>query len=332
MRSLVIIILAAALGWSAYWFVGKSIRQSTLNDWFNEKSENGWIVQNSLLLRGFPNRFDAIIKNIKLSNPKSGLEWSANQFEILQLSYKPNHFIVLGPLEQKLKISGQELLIISQKLRGSLVFDPKEELELNRTTISSENLQINFAEDTFASTEKIILALRKTNSTENEYDIGLDLTNFSSDKFNLKEYDPTGTMPIKFGTFRLDVSAKFDEPITQRSFEHELKNISNLKINNTNLEWGSFKLKASGNLILDSDGYPNGKVTLRASNWEQLLDLALNNGELNNNTKNTIRTLFSLFAAISGDKQELEIPLKFSNKKIFVGIIPILDSPRINFY
>ena len=212
------------------------------------------------------------------------------------------------------------------------MFDPKEELELNRTTISSENLQINFAEDTFASTEKIILALRKTNSTENEYDIGLDLTNFSSDKFNLKEYDPTGTMPIKFGTFRLDVSAKFDEPITQRSFEHELKNISNLKINNTNLEWGSFKLKASGNLILDSDGYPNGKVTLRASNWEQILDLALNNGELNNNTKNTIRTLFSLFAAISGDKQELEIPLKFSNKKIFVGIIPILDSPRINFY
>ena len=185
MRSLVIIILAAALGWSAYWFVGKSIRQSTLNDWFNEKSENGWIVQKSLSLRGFPNRFDAIIKNIKLSNPKSGLEWSANQFEILQLSYKPNHFIVLGPLEQKLKISGQELLIISQKLRGSLVFDPKEELELNRTTISSENLQINFAEDTFASTEKIILALRKTNSTENEYDIGLDLTNFSSDKFNL---------------------------------------------------------------------------------------------------------------------------------------------------
>ena len=87
------------------------------------------------------------------------------------------------------------------------------------------------------------------------------------------------------------------------------KNISNLKINNTNLEWGSFKLKASGNLILDSDGYPNGKVTLRASNWEQLLDLALNNGELNNNTKNTIRTLFSLFAAISSDKQELELPL-----------------------
>ena len=209
MRSLVIIILAAALGWSAYWFVGKSIRQSTLNDWFNEKSENGWIVQKSLSLERF-SQIDLMqsLKNIKLSNPKSGLEWSANQFEILQLSYKPNHFIVLGPLEQKLKISGQELLITSQKLRGSLVFDPKEELELNRTTISSENLQINFAEDSFASTEKIILALRKTNSTENEYDIGLDLTNFSSDKFNLKEYDPTGTMPIKFGTFRLDVSGK----------------------------------------------------------------------------------------------------------------------------
>ena len=332
MRSLVIIILAASLGWSAYWFVGKSIRQSALNDWFNEKSKNGWIVQNSLSLRGFPNRFDAIIKDIKLSNPKSGLKWSADQFEILQLSYKPNHFIVLGPLEQKLQISGQELLIRSKKLRGSLVFDPKEEPELNRTTISSENLQINFAEDSFVSTEKIILALRKTKSTENEYDIGLDLKNLFSDKFNLEEYDPAGTMPIKFETVGLDISAKFGEPLTQRSFEHELKNISNIRINNTNLEWGSFKLKASGNLILDSDGHPNGKVTLRASNWEQVLNLALENGELDNNTKNTLRTLVSLFAAISGDKQELEIPLKFSNKKIFVGIIPISDSPKIKFY
>jgi len=42
MRLLVIVILIASSGWSAYWFVGKSIRQAALNNWFNEKSENGW--------------------------------------------------------------------------------------------------------------------------------------------------------------------------------------------------------------------------------------------------------------------------------------------------
>ena len=44
MRLLVIVILIASSGWSAYWFVGKSIRQAALNNWFNEKSENGWDV------------------------------------------------------------------------------------------------------------------------------------------------------------------------------------------------------------------------------------------------------------------------------------------------
>ena len=50
MRLLVIVILIASSGWSAYWFVGKSIRQAALNNWFNEKSENGWDVQNTCLL------------------------------------------------------------------------------------------------------------------------------------------------------------------------------------------------------------------------------------------------------------------------------------------
>ena len=49
-------------------------------------------------------------------------------------------------------------------------------------------------------------------------------------------------------------------------------------------------------------------------------------------TKNAIRTLFKLFGNISQNNQELEIPLKFSNKKIFIGIIPIANSPKINLY
>ena len=161
MRLLVIVILIASSGWSAYWFVGKSIRQAALNNWFNEKSENGWDVQNTLHLRGFPNRFDAIIEDINLNNPKSGLKWSADRLEILQLSYKPNHFIVLGPLEQKLQIFDQKLFITSKKLRGSLVFQTDSEHELDRSTISSEKLIINTSTDTFFAAEKIILALRK---------------------------------------------------------------------------------------------------------------------------------------------------------------------------
>ena len=139
MRLLVIIILPAALSWSAYWFLGKSVRETALNKWFTEKSENGWIVENSLSLRGFPNRFDALINDIKLENPKSGLKWFADRLEILQLSYKPNHFIILGPLDQKIKIYNQELLIKSERLRSSLVFEPGGQLEINRSTISSEN-------------------------------------------------------------------------------------------------------------------------------------------------------------------------------------------------
>ena len=67
------------------------------------------------------------------------MKWFADRLEILQLSYKPNHFIILGPLDQKIKIYNQELLIKSERLRSSLVFEPGGQLEINRSTISSEN-------------------------------------------------------------------------------------------------------------------------------------------------------------------------------------------------
>ena len=332
MRLLVIVILIASSGWSTYWFVGKSIRQATLNNWFNEKSENGWDVQNTLHLRGFPNRFDAIIEDINLNNPKSGLKWSADRLEILQLSYKPNHFIVLGPLEQKLQIFDQKLFITSKKLRGSLVFQTDSELELDRSTISSEKLIIETSTDTFFAAEKIILALRRINNSENIYDIALDLREVFSSRLNLKNYDPYETMPNEFEILTLDASAEFDKPLNQKSFDQKLYNISNFKINKTELVWGSFKLKAVGNLSLDPDGYLTGNITIRATNWKQVFDLVLDNRVTNKETKNAIRTLFKLFGNISQNNQALEIPLKFSNKKIFIGIIPIANSPKINLY
>lgn len=331
MRLLVIIILTAALAWSAYWFLGKSIRETALNNWFTEKSETGWIVENSLSLRGFPNRFDAIIKDIRLENPKSGLKWFADRLEILQLSYKPNHFIILGPLDQKIKIYNQDLLIKSERLRSSLVFEPGGQLEINRSTISSENFLINNSKDLSISAENVIFALRKTNVIENEYDFGINLKQITTGIINLKEYDPKGTMPEKFDTLRLDVATKFNNPINQENFQKELKSISNLKINDMNLEWGSFKLKAVGDLRLDVNKYLDGKITLKAKNWNQILDLALDNGQISQNVKNTIVTIFSIFSAISRNNEELEIPLKFSNKKMYIGIIPIANAPKIRF-
>ena len=235
-------------------------------------------------------------------------------------------------LEQKLQILDQKLFITAKKLRGSLVFQSDSEHELDRSTISSEKLIINTSTDTFFAAEKIILALRRKNNTENKYDIALDLKEVFFNKLNFKNYDPDGTMPNEFEILTLDASADFDEPLNQKSFEQKLYNISNFKINKTELEWGSFKLKAVGNLSLDPDGYPNGNITIRATNWEQVFNLVLENRVDNKETKNAIRTLIKLFGNISQNNQELEIPLKFSNKKIFIGIIPIANSPKINLY
>lgn len=329
MRLLVLIILTAAFGWSAFWFTGKTIRETALKTWFMERNESGWIVENTLSLRGFPNRYDAIIKDIKLKDPKTGWAWSTDRLEILQLSYQPNHFIVLWPKYQKIDTPSQKLLIDSDELRGSVVFKPNSANLLKRAAISAEILTLSSNEKWDITFKNLVLALHKSSKGENIYDFGLDTKGFYLPQSFMDKIDSEEIMPKYFKSIHLDTNLQFSKDLNQKSFKKGTTVLQNLKINDAYFEWGSLNVRAAGGVRLDMDGYPTGKLTIRIKNWEQALDLLIENKSLDQSIKSTVRSAFKIFSALSGNKQELDVPLQFSDQKIFLGFIPIGDAPRI---
>ena len=99
----VLLGVTALLGalWAGYWVVGSSAAQSGMADWFDERRAEGWVAEyDDLAVRGFPNRFDAGFTEISLADPGTGLAWQAPFFQLLALSYKPNHVIAVWPDEQ----------------------------------------------------------------------------------------------------------------------------------------------------------------------------------------------------------------------------------------
>ena len=329
MRLLVLIILTAAFGWSTFWFTGKTIRETELKNWFTERNEAGWIVENTLSLRGFPNRFDAIIKDIKLKNPRTGWAWSTDRLEILQLSYQPNHFIVLWPKNQQIDTPSQKLLVNSDELRGSVIFKPNSEHLLKRATISAESLTLSSNKNWDITFKSLVLALRKSGKGDNLYDFGLDTKGFYLPQSFMNKIDSEESMPKYFKSLHLDTNIQFSKVLNQKSFKKGTTILQNLKINDAHFEWGTLNVRAAGGVRLDMDGYPTGKLTIRIKNWEKALDLLIENNSLDQSIKSTVRSAFKIFSALSGSKQELDIPLQFSDRKIFLGFIPIGDAPRI---
>ena len=95
-RMLLIIILAALL-WSAAWFWGGASNKTRITTWISDQQQAGYAIgYTDLSQLGFPNRYDVTLQNPQLSAPQLGLNWQATFIQIMRLSYQPDHYILFG--------------------------------------------------------------------------------------------------------------------------------------------------------------------------------------------------------------------------------------------
>ena len=143
MRTLLAIVILAALGWSGYWYVHATAMDRAVTGWLAERRAAGWVAEaEDVRVRGFPSRVDTIMTGLDLSDPKAGWSWQAEQFQVLSLSYQPNHVIAVLPGEQVFSTPYDTLRATSDQLRGSVIFKPTPRLELDHMTFEIGNMRI----------------------------------------------------------------------------------------------------------------------------------------------------------------------------------------------
>lgn len=120
-RMLLIIILAALL-WSAAWFWGGASNKTRITSWISDQEQAGYAIgYRDLSQLGFPNRYDVTLQNPQLSAPQLGLNWQATFIQIMRLSYQPDHYIFVWPNAQKMTVNDLGLDFRHQGLKASIV-------------------------------------------------------------------------------------------------------------------------------------------------------------------------------------------------------------------
>ena len=120
-RMLLIIILAALL-WSAAWFWGGASNKPRITSWISDQKQAGYAIgYTNLSQLGFPNRYDVTLQNPQLSAPQLGLNWQATFIQIMRLSYQPDHYIFVWPNDQQMTINDLRLDFRHQGLKASVV-------------------------------------------------------------------------------------------------------------------------------------------------------------------------------------------------------------------
>lgn len=311
------------------WFYGQSQREDALDGWFANQVSKGWVADSQVDLQGFPNRYDAVFKNLNLANPNNGWAWKAAQFQLAQLSYKPSHFIAIWPRQQTVSTPNQTIDIRANSMRASLEFTDRTAAKLEQIIWETETLNAQSNRDWGIKASDGIFAIRALDMAKNQYQFSLNTQGLAPSTALLRIIDRAGALPDELETTLLDGKIITSAPLGLSSFETGGADINALSIDDLHVKWGDLVLRAKGDVTFDQQGYPTGEVTLRAVNWTRMLDMAVAAGTLEPNLSNNLKTGLRLLAALSGNPDILDVPVNFANRQTRIGPISIGEAPRL---
>lgn len=329
MRALVWIIGIAAALWSGYWFVGSSGTETVLKSWLEDRRGAGWAVNyNSLDTVGFPNRFDTTLTGIELADPKTGVAWSAPMFQLLTLSYAPNHVIAVFPDTQRLSSPYEKLDIESRDMRASLVVEPDLALTLDRMTLTAEGARITSSAGWTTAVESVLLATRQ-NGDAQVHDVAFNTLGLTLPDPIKRALDPTGLLPMLVTEMKLDATISFDAPWDLDAIERRRPAITALALRDMSAAWGGLQVRVAGDLTVDAQGIPEGSLDVRAVNWRDMLEVLQANGTLPADLGPIAEAALNALANASGNPNTLDAPLNLRGGFIRLGPIPLGPAPRL---
>lgn len=330
MKKLLIVILVAGFGWSAYWWVGASAAKSAFETWFADRQADGWLAETSdITLRGFPNRFDTTFSDLSLADPDTGLALDMPFFQLFALSYQPNHLIAVWPNTQTLATPNQKLAIKSDDMRASLVLHPGAALALNRANFAADNALLSSSLGWQSAAQSFRLAAHHQPETAATYRIAVEATGFAPPSLFKLRVDPSQRLPDTFKALKVDMTVQFDSQWDRHTIEVARPQPVEIDLTLAQVTWGELDLWAAGKIRVDASGSPTGDITIRAKNWREILDLMRTSGEMHPAFLDAVESALDLLSGLSGNPKTLDVPLKLKGGKVLLGPVPVADAPKI---
>ncbi len=329
MRILLAIVILAGLGWSGWWYFGATTRQNAVEAWLAERRAAGWVAETAeISVSGFPNRIDLTATGLDLADPAAGWAWRAESFQVLSLSYKPQHVIAVWPGEQIVSSPYETMHVTSALMRGSVIFRPDTRLTLDRTSIEIEDMALRGETGWDATIAHANFATKQAEGGPDfAHDVGLTAEGIVLPAALTDGIAGGAILPAAVERLHLDATLDFDRPWDRISVEEGNPALEAVVIRDVSLTWGELDLRGTGRLDVDARGFAEGRIDLRARNWREMIDLAAASGALAEGLAGPLRAGLGLIATLSGDADALKVPLDFEDGKARLGPIVLGDAP-----
>ncbi len=330
MRKLLVFVVILALGFAGYWFAGARAIEAGLRGWFGARAAEGWVAEyGTLRTGGFPGRFETVLGDVTLADPETGVAWSADRFTILARSARPNRITAIWPEDQTIASPYERVAIGAQRFDASIEFVPGTSLEVRSVEADLAALTLASTSGWSTRLETGQVSALAAEEDERTYEIRFEASDVTPPSGLRRELDPARLLPEVIAGVTSRAVVSFDAPWDRFALEDARPRITSLDLEDLRAQWGELELRAAGQLTVRADGVPDGRITVKATNWREILGLARNAGLLPEPLIPTIERALEVLASLSGPPDTLDAPLTFSNGLVSFGPIPLGPAPRL---
>ncbi|MCY3675359.1 MAG: DUF2125 domain-containing protein [Paracoccaceae bacterium] len=285
---LVVAIALLSGVWSIFWFVRSNITENTVQSFLDEGNNDWEFDYSDISIRGFPNRTDLRIHDLKITNRYNETDLMLGDLNILSLVYNWNDFIVVFAPLQSAVIGGVEYIIDSDYPRSSLSLNNQSGIPLNSFITEIKQTSITTSEETNLNLDSGLFAIKPDETNPNKFLVHLNLDNIAlSNARTLLALEP----------FDFVVNG---EVLLSRSDSSQCISVEEVNLSSLNFNFDEFGLHLKGELK-NEYGLPNGSLSITLGGKKvKFFELLLTNGLLS-------RTQFAMISRLPIDSFEIQI-------------------------
>ncbi len=316
MKRLIMIVILAAFGWAGWWFLQAQTLRGQVETWFEDRRQDGWVATYAdFSVGGFPNRLDMTFEDLSLANPDTNILWEAPFFQILSLSYKPDHRILIFPDLQTVTTRNGTHTITSEGLRASVVFMDGDRID----RVNAEATVLNWGGTALADTNAALLR-----QEDQLYQFA-----FVAKSIARAEGRLTPLSEGRVDDTQINSRITFDKDWAMSTLKDGRPQPSKIDVSLMSYQLASLNLNLAGHLDVDTQGRASGELTLRAVNWQDALEQARVGQQLPGSVTEKLVQGLTVVAGLKGRSDTLDLPLRLIDGQMSLGLIPLGSAPLL---
>ena len=329
MARLIGLFLVLAAAFSGYWFFATRVLTQAIEGAAADARTSGWQVSyDTVATTGFPGTFDLNIAAADIRASDRKWRWQAPQFQLNAPAIHPTRLRATFPDTQTLQVGPQTLSIQSDLFTVEASTRMNAALSFDRAALDLENGRFVSDLGWDAGIARVTALITQNPTADRSYDIdfkGQDVTLPAAmfdqlapdldvaDRIDNVTFDGMVTLDRALDRFVIDTGT---EPVLER-----------IDLISFKITWGDITILATGDVDIDAEGVPEGRLTITTAQWSETLDLLVGADIIDERFAPTLTNIAR--GSVDSDGL-LTLPLTMRDGFMTMGILPLGPVPRLH--